>query len=84
MPGHRRVLGFPLQPPRLPGFARVGRVPSGRTVELPGRGCTYVVDSGPVPGAPTFMLANFRGGFQNRKIQTSEAAPQTSKGYPAV
>jgi 3-oxoadipate enol-lactonase len=56
MPGHRRVLGFPLQPPRLPGFARVGRVPSGRTVELPGRGCTYVVDSGPVPGAPTFML----------------------------
>jgi pimeloyl-ACP methyl ester carboxylesterase len=56
MSGHRRVLGFPLQPPRLPGFARVGRVPSGRTVELPGRGCTYVVDSGPVPGAPTFML----------------------------
>jgi 3-oxoadipate enol-lactonase len=56
MSGRRRVLGFPLQPPRLPGFARVGRVPSGRTVELPGRGCTYVVDSGPVPGASTFML----------------------------
>lgn len=56
MAGHRRVLGFPLQPPWLPGFARVGRVPSGRTVELPGRGSTYVVDSGPVAGAPTFML----------------------------
>ncbi len=51
-----RLLGFPLQPPRLPGFARVGRVPSGRIVELPGRGSTYVVDSGPVEGAPTFML----------------------------
>lgn len=56
MDGPRRVLGFPLQPPRLPGFARVGRVPSGRTVELPARGSTYVVDSGPVDGAPTFML----------------------------
>jgi 3-oxoadipate enol-lactonase len=56
MAGNRRMLGFPLQPPRLPGFARVGQVPSGRTVELPGRGCTYVVDSGPVDGAPTFML----------------------------
>lgn len=51
-----RLLGFPLQPPRLPGFARVGRVPSGRTVELPGRGTTYVIDSGAVAGAPTFML----------------------------
>ncbi|OMC42737.1 alpha/beta hydrolase [Mycobacterium sp. IS-1264] len=56
MAGYRRPLGFQWQPPRLPGFARVGQVPSGRTVELPGRGCTYVVDSGPVAGAPTFML----------------------------
>jgi pimeloyl-ACP methyl ester carboxylesterase len=56
MAGYRRVLGFPLLPPRLPGIPRVGRVPSGRTVELPGRGSTYVVDSGPVAGAPTFML----------------------------
>lgn len=56
MAGPRRVLGLPLQPPRLPGFARVGQVPSGRTVDLPCRGCTYVVDSGPVAGAPTFML----------------------------
>lgn len=56
MAGPRRVLGFPLQPPRLPGFAPVGQVPSGRTVDLPCRGCTYVVDSGPVAGAPTFML----------------------------
>lgn len=52
----RRMLGFPLLPPRVPGVARVGRVPSGRTVELPGRGSTYVVDSGPVSGAPTFLL----------------------------
>ena len=56
MAGYRRVLGFPLLPPGLPGIPRVGRVPSGRTVELPGRGSTYVVDSGPVAGAPTFML----------------------------
>jgi 3-oxoadipate enol-lactonase len=56
MADHRRVFGFPLLPPRLPGIARVGRVPSGRTVELPGRGSTYVVDSGAVAGAPTFML----------------------------
>ncbi len=56
MVGSRRLLGFQWQPPRLPGFARVGQVPTGRTVELPGRGCTYVVDSGPADGAPTFML----------------------------
>jgi pimeloyl-ACP methyl ester carboxylesterase len=51
-----RLLGLPLLPPRVPGVARVGRVPSGRTVELPGRGSTYVVDSGPISGAPTFIL----------------------------
>jgi pimeloyl-ACP methyl ester carboxylesterase len=56
MAGYRQLLGFPLQPPRLPGFARVGRLPSGHTVELPGRGSTYVVDSGPVDGAPTFIM----------------------------
>jgi 3-oxoadipate enol-lactonase len=56
MADYRHVLGFPLLPPRLPGIARVGRVPSGRTVELPGRGSTYVIDSGAVSGAPTFML----------------------------
>lgn len=37
-------------------MAAVGRLPAGRTVELPGRGSTYVVDSGPVSGAPTFLL----------------------------
>ena len=56
MAGHRHALGFPLLPPRLPWIARVGRVPSGRSVELPGRGSTYVVDSGAVAGAPTFIL----------------------------
>jgi pimeloyl-ACP methyl ester carboxylesterase len=40
----------------MPGVAAVGRLPAGRTVELPGRGSTYVVDSGPVSGAPTFLL----------------------------
>ena len=48
--------GFSLLPSRVPGIARVGRVPHGRTVELPGRGRTYVVDSGPAPGAPTFLM----------------------------
>jgi 3-oxoadipate enol-lactonase len=42
--------------PRMPGLAAVGRLPAGRIVELPGRGSTYVVDSGPVPDAPTFVL----------------------------
>ena len=40
----------------MPGLAPVGRLPTGRIVELPGRGSTYVVDSGPVPEAPTFVL----------------------------
>ena len=40
----------------MPGLAPVGQLPTGRIVELPGRGSTYVVDSGPVPGAPTFVL----------------------------
>jgi 3-oxoadipate enol-lactonase len=51
-----RVLGFPLLAPRIPGVARVGHVPTGRIVELPGRGSTYVVDSGAGAGGPTFML----------------------------
>jgi 3-oxoadipate enol-lactonase len=40
----------------VPGLAPVGRLPVGRIVELPGRGSTYAVDSGPVADAPTFML----------------------------
>ena len=56
MDEHRRYPGLPLLPPRLPGVARVGRVPVGRTVDLPGRGSTYVVDSGPVTDGPTFVL----------------------------
>ena len=48
MDEHRRYPGLPLLPPRLPGVARVGRVPVGRTVDLPGRGSTYVFDAGPV------------------------------------
>jgi pimeloyl-ACP methyl ester carboxylesterase len=40
----------------MPGLAPVGRLPRGRIVELPGRGSTYVIDSGPVAEAPTFVL----------------------------
>ena len=39
--------------PRVPGLAAVGQLPAGRTVELPARGSTYVVDSGP-RDAPTY------------------------------
>ncbi len=41
--------------PRIPGLATVDRVPNGRTIDLPGRGSTYVVDSGPSSG-PTYVL----------------------------
>ena len=41
--------------PKLPALATVGHVPDGRIVELPGRGTTYVVDSGAEDG-PTFVL----------------------------
>jgi len=40
----------------LPEVAPVGRLPRGRMVELPGRGSTYVVDSGPMASGPTFVL----------------------------
>jgi 3-oxoadipate enol-lactonase len=54
-----RLLGLPpvlRWLPGMPGLAPVGRLPTGRIVELPGRGSTYVIDSGPVADAPTFML----------------------------
>jgi 3-oxoadipate enol-lactonase len=41
--------------PRLPGLAPVGRLPDGQAIDLPGRGATYVVDSGPREG-PTYVL----------------------------
>lgn len=44
-----------LTPPRLPSLASVADIPDGRVVELPHRGTTYVVDSGPQAG-PTFVL----------------------------
>lgn len=40
----------------LPGIAPVGHLPAGRVVEISNRGSTYVVDSGPVDGGPTFVL----------------------------
>lgn len=40
----------------LPGVAPVGRLPHGRMVDLSNRGSTYVVDSGPAAGGPTFVL----------------------------
>lgn len=39
----------------MPALAPVGQVPDGRVVELPGRGTTYVVDSGPADG-PAYVL----------------------------
>jgi len=36
-------------------LAPVGKIPAGRLIELPGRGSTYVVDSGPSDG-PTYVL----------------------------
>jgi 3-oxoadipate enol-lactonase len=39
----------------VPALASVGQVPAGRVVELPGRGTTYVVDSGP-EDAPAYVL----------------------------
>lgn len=39
----------------LKSIARVGDLPAGATVDLPGRGSTYVTDTGPSDG-PTLML----------------------------
>lgn len=56
----RQVLGrMPLAVAALPGGPRVAPVPDlppGRTVELPGRGWTYVVDSGLTNNGPTFLM----------------------------
>jgi 3-oxoadipate enol-lactonase len=41
--------------PSVPALASVGRIPDGTTVDLPGRGSTYVYDSGPCDG-PTYVL----------------------------
>ncbi|OBI73357.1 alpha/beta hydrolase [Mycobacterium sp. E740] len=41
--------------PSLPALASAADIPDGRVVELPRRGTTYVVDSGPQDG-PTFVL----------------------------
>lgn len=41
---------------KVPGVAPVGRLPRGRILKLAGRGSTYVVDSGPAGGGPTFVL----------------------------
>ena len=49
-------LPLALRSVKLPAVAPVGRLPHGRVVELSGRGSTFVVDSGPVAGGPTFVL----------------------------
>ncbi|OBK72910.1 alpha/beta hydrolase [Mycobacterium sp. 1274761.0] len=41
--------------PQVPALASAARIPAGVVVDLPGRGSTYVVDSGPCNG-PTFVL----------------------------
>ena len=51
-----RLRGLPLpRLPRVPSLAAVGDVSAGRIVDLPGRGSTYVIDSGPQEG-PTYVL----------------------------
>jgi 3-oxoadipate enol-lactonase len=49
-------LTLPLPSLTLPEVAPVGPIPHGRVVELSNRGSTYVVDSGPTAGGPTFVL----------------------------
>ncbi len=41
---------------KLPGAEALGPSPTGRVLDLPGRGSTYVVDSGPTGHGPTFLL----------------------------
>jgi pimeloyl-ACP methyl ester carboxylesterase len=41
--------------PQVPAIASVGQIPEGTVVDLPGRGRTYVFDSGPSDG-PTYVL----------------------------
>lgn len=50
-----RALSPTLRAVKLPEVAAPREHPLGRVVDLPGRGSTYVVDSGPVNG-PTFIL----------------------------
>ena len=53
---HRRLGGLPRpRLPRVPALAAVGRVPPGQIIDLPGRGSTYVIDSGPGDG-PAYVL----------------------------
>ncbi|OBA86094.1 alpha/beta hydrolase [Mycobacteriaceae bacterium 1482268.1] len=41
--------------PQVPALASAAHIPDGVVVDLPGRGSTYVIDSGPSAG-PTFVL----------------------------
>lgn len=41
--------------PKVPALAPVGQLPDGMVVDLPGRGSTYVLDTGPSDG-PTYVL----------------------------
>jgi 3-oxoadipate enol-lactonase len=41
--------------PAMPALASIGEIPDGVVVDLPGRGSTYVYDSGPSDG-PTYVL----------------------------
>ncbi len=54
--GGLQGLSSALRAVKLPGVAALGQLPPGRVVELPGRGSTYVVDSGPAGTGPTFIL----------------------------
>lgn len=51
----------PLGRLKLPEAISLGDLPTGRIVELPGRGTTYVVDSGSLDSGPTFVLLHSLG-----------------------
>ena len=58
--GSKKVAGLAVR--RVVKLPAVEHVPEGRTVTLPGRGQTYVVDvEGPTPDAPTIVLLHSLG-----------------------
>ena len=65
-------------------IAPVGRPPAGRTVELPGRGSTYVVDTGPVVGGQERSDPGFNTGAPTFMLLHSVACTGLMTWYPAL
>jgi pimeloyl-ACP methyl ester carboxylesterase len=67
----------------LPTPPTIDVVPEGRAVDLPGRGCTYVVDvPGPSPDAPTVVLLHALG--CTAYLNWAAAFGELSKHYRVV